>query len=287
VLARAAGRRCRRTVLYDPLEGLADSGIDRRQSEERLHPQHDHVDVQGSSSIAQAMRPLLCAAISVVPAPPLGSSTTLSAGSHVQDRVDNQLHWLDDRVAGQVLVAHLAGGLDPGIAPDVCPATATLAEPHIVRVRARLLEHGHQLVLQAVQAAHAAVGLGPDTQVQKLETGRLALNDEIGGTAPVHAHKGDATDGQPFNRSVAHFAEKDGELGPRHLARGHGEPAVLHPVQPADVTGDRNVTGRIGEDALAMTASQNALDVAPSVVRQAPHLHLHRGRRRRPPPTSS
>jgi hypothetical protein len=29
------------------LEGLAGSGIDRRYLEERLHPPHDHVDVEG------------------------------------------------------------------------------------------------------------------------------------------------------------------------------------------------------------------------------------------------
>ena len=54
--------------------------------------------------------------------------------------------------------------------------------------------------------------------------------------------------GNRFDRSVAHLAEKGGKLGPRHLAGCHGELAVLHPAQPADVTRDRDVVGWVGED---------------------------------------
>ena len=56
----------------------------------------------------------------------------------------------------------------------------------------------------------------------------------------------------PSTLTSARFAEaraqEGGELARRHLARGHGELAVLDPARAADVAVDLHVVGRIGED---------------------------------------
>ena len=56
--------------------------------------------------------------------------------------------------------------MTPGIAPDVGAVAAVSAELDVVDVRRRAgLEDEDELVLGAVERAHAGVGLGPDAEV--------------------------------------------------------------------------------------------------------------------------
>jgi hypothetical protein len=72
---------------------------------------------------------------------------------------------------GRAEPAHGAKRRSAGVAPDVRSPTTTLAELNVVHMRRRaILEQGQELVLGAVEAAHAGVGLRPDNEVQRLET---------------------------------------------------------------------------------------------------------------------
>ena len=53
------------------------------------------------------------------------------------------------------------------------------------------LEHEDELVLGAVERAHAAVGLVPDAEVLELREHRLAGGKQLAHVAPVHADEGD------------------------------------------------------------------------------------------------
>ena len=57
----------------------------------------------------------------------------------------------------------------------------------------------------------------------------------------------------------------------RHLARGHGELAVLHRAGAADMAVDRHVVGRIGEDHLRQVAAEQPL-VASSASSASPQI---------------
>ena len=51
------------------------------------------------------------------------------------------------------------------------------------------LEHEDQLMLGAVEAAHAGIGLVPDAEVLQLAVVRLGRPQQLADMAPVHAEK--------------------------------------------------------------------------------------------------
>ena len=80
----------------------------------------------------------------------------------------------------------------PGIVPDIGAVAAGLAEPEAVGVRGGAdLEDEDQLVLRAIEAAHAAIGLVPDAEVLQLGERGLAGIEQFAHVAPVHADEGD------------------------------------------------------------------------------------------------
>jgi hypothetical protein len=64
------------------------------------------------------------------------------------------------------LLAAAGEGVGSGIAPHIAAISAILAELDVVAVpAAAVLEHKHKLVLAAVERAHPAIVLDPDTEV--------------------------------------------------------------------------------------------------------------------------
>ena len=77
------------------------------------------------------------------------------------------------------------------ILPEI-GAVAVKIYTNVVAMRARRqLEHKAEFVLRPVKAAHASVGLGPDTKVQELKLEGGGGLDHLSHMAPVHEHKAD------------------------------------------------------------------------------------------------
>ena len=135
-----------------------------------------------------------------VPAGPLGGNQDRAAAGErveddplamaaVADRVGDQADRLDGRVQGQELA--LAAAIDARVRPHVGAVAAVLAELEVVDVRrVALLEDIDQLVLAAVEGAHAGVVLVPDAQLR--EDRRAGCGGkELGHMAPVHEEVAD------------------------------------------------------------------------------------------------
>src|SRR6266516_3943613 len=77
---------------------------------------------------------------------------------------------------------------DAGIVPDICPIAPMLAELKIVSVRCGPgLPHEHQLMLRAIERAHASIDLVPDTEVLELAIDLAAGGEHLPHVAPIHA----------------------------------------------------------------------------------------------------
>ena len=85
---------------------------------------------------------------------------------------------------------------------------------------------------------------------------------QLEGVAPVHAEVVQRAADAVLAEQADGALEEAGELGPVHLARGHGEVAVAHPAEPAGVAADRHVVGRIGEDGVRQPAAREQRRVA-------------------------
>ncbi len=66
--------------------------------------------------------------------------------------------------------------------------------------------------------------------------------------APVHEDVVQRAVKAEFREVAASLAEKGGEFGPVHLARGHREWPVMDRAEAARVTVDPHVVGRVGDD---------------------------------------
>ena len=73
---------------------------------------------------------------------------------------------------------------------------------------------------------------------------------------PVHADEMDSAVTEASTRLSKTSAKEARELGLGHLAGGHGELAMLDRAEPRDMTVDRHVVGRVGEDQLRRLASK-------------------------------
>src|SRR5580692_11493753 len=111
-----------------------------------------------------------------------GVEHDVAASRGVEDRVGDHRHRFDRRVERQeiALLAAAGEGVGPGIAPDIAPVAPELAELDVVAVpTAAVLEHEDKFVLAAVERAHPAIVLDPDTEVFQLSatggipTGRI------------------------------------------------------------------------------------------------------------------
>ena len=122
------------------------------------------------------------------------------------------------------------------------------------------LEHEDELVLGAVKCAHAAVCLVPDTEVLELREHGVACTEELAHVAPVHANICDGAIAGGRSRIAQRLAQERHEGLRGHLTRCHSELAMAGLAQAADVTVNRDVIGRVGEDQVCTLVSHEGAD---------------------------
>src|SRR5260370_9305420 len=80
--------------------------------------------------------------------------------------------------------------VDAGVIPHIAAVATIAAELDMVLVRVpAMLEQEHELVLAAVERAHAGIVLGPDAQVLQLGIAALAGGEQLPHVAPIHAYE--------------------------------------------------------------------------------------------------
>jgi hypothetical protein len=96
-------------------------------------------------------------------------------------------------------------------------------------------EYADQLVLAAVEAALAGIGLDPGNQIEHRAVNGGAGSNEFANVAPVHADKVHRAINRNAARTRERVGEKIRECGFGHLARGHREFTMLDLAAAADV----------------------------------------------------
>ncbi len=119
--------------------------------------------------------------------------------------------------------------------------------------------HEHQLVLGAVERAHAGVGLVPDAEVLELAVDRAAGAEHLPQVAPVHADLMDRSVDGILGETLKDRLQKGRELGLAHLAAAHGEVAMANPAEATDMAVDRNVVWRVREHELRLGAFEQVI----------------------------
>ena len=108
----------------------------------------------------------------------------------VANGVGNQRHRLDRGMHRQLFRAPRLQAVEAGIIPDIGAIAAMAAELDIIDVRRRaVFEDRNQLVLGAVEAAHAAIVLAPDTEILEFAIDFTAGAQQGKQVAPIHADK--------------------------------------------------------------------------------------------------
>src|ERR1700730_11830910 len=180
-----------------------------------------------------------------------GIEQNIAASRAVEDRIGDHRHRFDRWMERQeiALLAAAGEGVGPGVTPDIAAISAVLAEPDVVAVRAAsLFEYKHKLVLAAVERAHPAIVLDPNTEVFQLAVGLSSSRQQLVEMAPVHTDVVQRAVEAERGEGAKSLAEKGSEFGLVHLARGHREGAMVDRAEAARVTVDPYVVGRIGED---------------------------------------
>ena len=112
-------------------------------------------------------------------------------GRDVEDRIRKHADRLDRGMRREVVfgITLAAGGA--GVLPNIAPVQSELAQPHIV-ARAGVLVHGHidKFMPRAVEPAHAADRLYPDTEVDLPIARHRQRRIEFPHVPPVHEDKG-------------------------------------------------------------------------------------------------
>ncbi len=195
-------------------KGLARCGIDCLESECGGQVPHDHIAIAWIE--LDRVTP---------PADLLGGNERGAAAGEdnehdaaalgsIENRIGDECDRLDRRVQGEVRVAVLAEAVDARVGPDIGPVPPVAIQLDVVDVwRAAGLDHENQLVLGAVERAHAAVGLGPDAEVFELTVNRLAGARDFAGVAPVHTNEVDRSLGAIFNKPAEYGLEELRKLG--------------------------------------------------------------------------
>jgi hypothetical protein len=177
----------------------------------------------------------------------------------VEDRVGDEPNGFDRRVQGERLVALGPKTVHAGIAPHVGSGAPVFAQLDVVHVRGRShLEDVDELMLRAVEGAHAGVGLHPDAQVFALAVDPPASGEELGAVSPVHADEVERTIGAVGGMAGKGGLEEGCELGLAHLAARHRELGMTRPAKSGDVALDAHVVGRVDEDEARPSLSQQA-----------------------------
>src|SRR6202162_1486017 len=125
-----------------------------------------------------------------------------------------------------------------------------LAERDIVaRRRSAVLEDEDEdeLVLAAVEGTHAGIVFGPDTQVLLFGINALRGGNELAGVAPIHSYVMQRALLAVSGKETASLRQERREGPLVHLARGHGELAMMDGAETAGMAVNRHVVGRVGE----------------------------------------
>ncbi|UGY17354.1 hypothetical protein WDM22_09130 [Bradyrhizobium septentrionale] len=140
------------------------------------------------------------------------------------------------------------------------PLKGSSAEFDIVEMRRGAgLEDADELVLGAVERAHAGVALGPDADVFKLAIGVLAGCEHVLDMAPIDALELDGAIGRKGSKMAEDTGKESSEFFCGHFAGGHGKFPVLDLSEPRDVARDRDVIGRVGKHHLRALLSKQRL----------------------------
>ena len=199
--------------------------------------------------------------MSVVPDPQKVSSTislrrvqSLIASATKRDR-------LDRRVRPKLVHAAGAEAVDAGVAPDVRARAAVTAEFDVIEVR-RLADpkDADQLMLAAIKAALAGVRLDPHHEIEHLAVGLLAGFEQLAQMSPVHADIMDGARAGMGRRVAEGLAQESDVFLSRHLARRHGEFAMLGSATPHHAP-DLHVVGRIEKCHRRLLVAEKTVEV--------------------------
>src|SRR5438270_209425 len=111
-----------------------------------------------------------------------GVEHDVAAGRAVEDRIADQCHWLHRRVQCQEITLRAAAGegIGAGVIPHIAAVAPKPAELDIVAVRpAALFEDQDELVLAAIERAHAGIVLDPDAHILEFAIGLAASVEQF------------------------------------------------------------------------------------------------------------
>src|SRR5947208_7468049 len=144
---------------------------------------------------------------------------------------------------------------DAGIVPDVRAIAPMLAELKIIAVHCGpTLPHEHQLMLRAIERAHASIGLVPDTEVLELAIDLAAGGEHLPHVAPIHADLMDRAINGVLGETLKHRFQKCDEFGLVHLAAAHGKIAMTNATEATDIAVDRDIVWRVREPEFGLRA---------------------------------
>src|ERR1019366_5507466 len=92
--------------------------------------------------------------------------------------------------------------------------------------RVPVLEHENELMLRAIECAHAGVRFGPDAEVLQFEVRVVAGFEYFAEMTPIHADEKDGAVGERGLKRSEEANQKGFEFPHAHLARAHGEFAM-------------------------------------------------------------
>src|SRR5271166_1945376 len=239
-------RRLPRPACRQRLERLAGLGEDRTVSSGGLVAPNDHVDIEriDLDAATDTTRGLG------------GDEDRAGAEKRVDDdvaavgQIDKGVFQHGGRLDGRVVFEAAAGvgaqRRGARIGPDVRTPAAAFAEFDVVDVRGGAgLEQRQQLMLGPIEAAHAGIGLGPDNEVQGDQADLQGRRVDRRQAPPVDEGAEDAAIAETGSSGLhPRFVEVE-KFGVGHLARGHGEFAVL---AAGHMPGDRDVVRFVGQD---------------------------------------
>src|SRR5207253_224527 len=147
-----------------------------------------------------------------------------------------------------------------GVVPVLCPVAAMLAELKIIDVRrGPTLPHEHQLMLRAIERAHAGIGLVPDTEVLELAIDLAPGGEHLPHVPPVHADLMNRSVDGILGEALKHRLQEIREFGLAHLATAHGKIAMTNATEATDVAVDHDIVWRVREYEFRLGAVEQPL----------------------------
>src|SRR5215475_2567315 len=134
------------------------------------------------------------------------------------------------------------------VAPNIAAVAAVTTQLDVVAMAATSgLEHEDQLMLTAVEAAHAGHMLRPYAEVLVLGEGAGTGGQRLGQVTPVHEHVDEGAAFRVVRNMPARGLEEALELLRGHFAGCHRKLAMGILTQPRNDAIDPNVERRVGD----------------------------------------